>query len=115
MVGVNIPVVKVRFSREAMTEQQWKNLGSLLACAAILALIALVLIQQSWVNHRPVEAAILPAGVFARAKLFSSRMSNFVHSRRLDLLLAIFPFHKSKKPIQTCIGKRGREFITLMS
>jgi uncharacterized membrane protein len=57
MVGVNIPVVKVRFSREAMTEQQRKNLASLLACAAILALIALVLIQQSWVKHRPVEAA----------------------------------------------------------
>ena len=46
MVGVNIPVVKVRFSREAMTEQQRKNLGSLLACAAILALIALVLLAR---------------------------------------------------------------------
>jgi hypothetical protein len=44
--------------------------------------------------------AILPAGVFERAKPFNSRTSDFVHSRRLDLLLAIFPFHKSKTDIQ---------------
>ena len=37
-----------------MTEQNWKTLWSILICAAILALIALVAIQQSWVKHRPI-------------------------------------------------------------
>jgi hypothetical protein len=30
--------------------------ADLLACAAIIALIALVFIQQSWVKHRAIEA-----------------------------------------------------------
>jgi hypothetical protein len=33
--------------------------------------------------------AILPAGVFPRASVFSSRMSVFVHSRRFEFFLAI--------------------------
>ena len=40
-----------------MTEQQWKMLWSTLICAAIIALFALVAIQQSWVKQRPIEAA----------------------------------------------------------
>jgi hypothetical protein len=36
--------------------------------------------------------AILPAGVFPRARVFSSRISVFVHSRRFEFFLAIsFP------------------------
>jgi hypothetical protein len=58
MAGVNISVfVKVHSSKEAMTEQQRKNSWSLLACAAIIALIVLVFIQQSSVKHRAIEAA----------------------------------------------------------
>ena len=41
----------------AMTEQNWKTLWSILICTAIMALILVVVIQQSWVKHRPVEAA----------------------------------------------------------
>jgi hypothetical protein len=40
-----------------MTEQQRKTMWSILACAAIIALFALVAIQQSWVKQRPIEAA----------------------------------------------------------
>jgi hypothetical protein len=39
-----------------MTEQYWRTLLSILICAAIIALIAVVVIQQSWVKRRPVEA-----------------------------------------------------------
>ena len=39
-----------------MTEQQWKMLWSILICAVIIALIAAVVIQQSWVKRRPIEA-----------------------------------------------------------
>jgi hypothetical protein len=39
-----------------MTERQRKT-WSILACAAIIALFALVAIQQSWVKQRPIEAA----------------------------------------------------------
>jgi hypothetical protein len=55
--GANSVFLKVRSSKEAMTEQQPKNSWSLLACSAIVALIALVFIQQSWVKHRAIEAA----------------------------------------------------------
>ena len=48
--GRNIRVRGGPFSKEAMTEQQRRNLWSILACAAIVALIGLVLIQQSWVK-----------------------------------------------------------------
>jgi hypothetical protein len=37
-----------------MTEQQQKTLWSILVCAVIVAFFAL---QQSWVKHRPIEAA----------------------------------------------------------
>jgi hypothetical protein len=40
-----------------MTEEQRKTLWSVLACAAIIALFTLFAIQQSWVKHRPIEAA----------------------------------------------------------
>jgi hypothetical protein len=40
-----------------MTEQQRKTLWSILVCAVIVAFFALVAIQQSWVKHRPIEAA----------------------------------------------------------
>jgi len=43
--------------KQAMTEQQWKMLRSILICAAIIALILVVVIQQSWVKRRLVEAA----------------------------------------------------------
>src|ERR1700730_10728363 len=44
------------------------------------------------------DRAIFPAGVFARARAFSSRMSFLVHSRRLEFFLAISsPFLKSVK------------------
>jgi hypothetical protein len=52
--GVNVSVfVKVPSSKETMTEKSW----SLFACAAIIALIIVVFIQQSWVKRRPIEAA----------------------------------------------------------
>ena len=37
-----------------MTEQQRKTLWSIVACAAIIALFALIAIQQSWVKRRPI-------------------------------------------------------------
>ena len=40
-----------------MTGQQRKTLWSILVCAVIIALFTLVAIQQSWVKHRPIEAA----------------------------------------------------------
>ena len=40
--------------KDAMTEQQQKTLWSILVCAVIVAFFAL---QQSWVKHRPIEAA----------------------------------------------------------
>jgi hypothetical protein len=40
-----------------MNEQQRKNLWSLLACAAIIALVAPIFVQQSLVKQRPIEAA----------------------------------------------------------
>jgi hypothetical protein len=41
--------------------------------------------------------AILPAGVFPRASVFSSRMSVLVHSRRFEFFLAISsPFKKEE-------------------
>jgi Tfp pilus assembly protein PilX len=39
-----------------MTEQPWKMLWSILICAVIITLIAVVVIQQSWVKRRFVEA-----------------------------------------------------------
>jgi hypothetical protein len=44
-----------------MTEQRPKTLWSILVCAVIGAFFALVAIQQSWVKHRPIEAAPQPA------------------------------------------------------
>jgi hypothetical protein len=40
-----------------MTAQQWKTFWSILVCLAIVMLIGLVAIQQSWVKRRPIEAA----------------------------------------------------------
>jgi hypothetical protein len=40
-----------------MTEQKWKKFSAILVCVAIITLVLLVAIQQSWVKHRPVEAA----------------------------------------------------------
>jgi hypothetical protein len=40
-----------------LTEGQRKNCWPLLACAGIIALLAVVVVQQSWVKHRPIEAA----------------------------------------------------------
>jgi hypothetical protein len=40
-----------------MTEQKWKKFSAILVCVAIITLVLLVAIQQSWVKHRPIEAA----------------------------------------------------------
>jgi hypothetical protein len=39
-----------------MTEHQWKTFWSILVCLAIVMLIGLVAVQQSWVKRRPIEA-----------------------------------------------------------
>jgi hypothetical protein len=41
----------------ALSERQRMNLWPLLACAGIIALVAIVFVQQSWVKHRAIEAA----------------------------------------------------------
>jgi hypothetical protein len=62
-----------------MTEQQRKTLWSILACAAIIALFALVAIQQSWVKRRPIgispqrpqSSLVYPSPVSNSASAFS--------------------------------------------
>jgi hypothetical protein len=44
-----------------MTEQQRKTLWSILACAAISALFALLAVQQSWVKRRAIGIVPQPA------------------------------------------------------
>jgi hypothetical protein len=53
---------------ESMTDHQRKNLWSALAFAAIIALLTLVVVQQSWVKRRPI--GIAPRGAQSRLCVF---------------------------------------------